>query len=118
MKIITDSRCTAYSSPGHPEKPERVSRTVVRLKTQTELPISWAESLPVDEATLERAHSKQHIARVTTAVANFDGDTPVYPDIFEHARRSVGGALQAMHSAREGECAFSLLRPPGHHATR
>src|SRR5438309_8667043 len=118
MKIITDSRCTAYSSPAHPEKPARVSRTVERLKNQTELTLSWAEPLPVDEATLERAHSKGHIARVTAAVSDFDGDTPGYPDIFEHARRSVGGALQAMRSARKGELAFSLLRPPGHHATR
>src|SRR6266487_3745604 len=118
MKIITDSRCTAYSSPAHPEKPERISRTVARLKDQTKLPISWAEPLPVDEAIIERAHSKEHIARVTAAAADFDGDTPGYPDIFEHARRSVGGALQAMRSALKGECAFSLLRPPGHHATR
>src|SRR5712671_3615664 len=118
MKIITDRRCTAYSSAAHPEKPARVSRTVERLKAQTDLPISWAEPLPVDEAIIERAHSKEHIARVTTAVADFDGDTPAHPDIFEHARRSVGGALQAMHSARRGELAFSLLRPPGHHATR
>src|SRR3989449_1649671 len=114
MKIITDSRCTAYSSPTHPEKPARVSRTVERLKEQTDLPVSWAEPLPVDEAVIERAHSKEHIARVTAAVANFDGDTPVHPDIFEHARRSVGGALQAMRFARKGELAFSLLRPPGH----
>jgi acetoin utilization deacetylase AcuC-like enzyme len=118
MKIITDSRCTAYSSPTHPEKPARVSRTVERLKDQTELPISWTEPLPVDEAVLERAHSKAHIARVKAAVADFDGDTPGYPDIFEHARRSVGGALKAMRSALKGELAFSLLRPPGHHATR
>jgi len=118
MKIITDSRCTAYSSPAHPEKPARVSRTVERLKEQTELTISWAEPLPVDEAVIERAHSKGHIARVTAAVSDFDGDTPGYPDIFEHARRSVGGALQAMRSAQKGELAFSLLRPPGHHATR
>src|SRR6266568_7374343 len=94
MKIITDSRCTAYSSPAHPEKPARVSRTVERLKAQTELPISWAEPLPVDEAIIERAHSKEHIARVTTAVADFDGDTPAHPDIFEHARRSVGAGCK------------------------
>ena len=118
MKIITDSRCTAYSSPAHPEKPARVSRTVERLKDQTELPISWVEPLAVDDAIIERAHSKGHIARVTAAVSDFDGDTPGYPDIFEHAGRSVGGALQAMRSALKGEWAFSLLRPPGHHATR
>src|SRR6185503_17309091 len=118
MKIITDSRCTAYSSPGHPEKPERVSRTAARLKEQTELSIAWAEPLPVEASILERAHSKEHITRVTGAVADFDGDTPAHAGIFEHARRSVGGALQAMRSALNGELSFSLLRPPGHHATR
>ncbi len=116
MKIITDSRCTAYSSPGHPEKPARVSRTVDRLKEQAELAVAWAEPLPVESATIERAHSKEHIARLSAAVADFDGDTPAHPDIFEHARRSVGGALQALRSARQGELAFSLLRPPGNHA--
>src|SRR5262245_61426009 len=80
MKIITDSRCTAYSSPAHPEKPARVSRTVERLKNQTELPIDWAEPLPVEEAVIERAHSKAHVARITAATADFDGDTPAHPD--------------------------------------
>ena len=119
MKIITDSRCTAYSSRGHPERPERISRTVERLKSQTELTVSWGEPLlAVDEEIIERAHSQTHIARVKSATADFDGDTPAHPDIFAHARRSVGGALHALKAARDGELAFSLLRPPGHHATR
>ena len=118
MKIITDSRCTTYSSPGHPEKPARVSSTVERLKEQTDLKISWAEPLPVSEGILERAHTKEHIARVKSAVSDFDGDTPAHPGIFEHARRSVGGALHGLKLARGGETAFSLMRPPGHHATR
>ena len=118
MTIITDSRCTAYSSPGHPERPARVSRTVERLKTRNELKITWTDPLTADEKIIERAHSREHIALVRAAAADFDGDTPAHPDIFEHARRSVGGALQALKSARAGETAFSLLRPPGHHATR
>ena len=118
MKAITDSRCTAYSSPGHPERPARVSRTVERLKNQSDVKITWVEPLAVDEEVIERAHSKEHITRVKAAAHDFDGDTPTHPDIFEHARRSVGGALQALKSARAGEIAFSLLRPPGHHATR
>jgi len=118
MKIITDERCTGYSSPGHPERPARISKTLEKLRSQKELPITWAEPLPVADATLLRAHSEQHIARVKAAAEDFDGDTAAHPNIFEHACRSVGGALQALAAARAGEPAFNLLRPPGHHATR
>jgi acetoin utilization deacetylase AcuC-like enzyme len=118
MKIITDERCTGYSSPGHPERPARVAKTLERLRSQKEISITWAEPLPVDDEIIERAHSKQHIARIKKATSDFDGDTPAHPDIFEHACRSVGGALQALKAARKGETVFSLLRPPGHHAMR
>ncbi len=58
------------------------------------------------------------IRHVDTATEPFDADTPNHPKIGEHARRSVGGAIKAMQLAREGKAAFSLLRPPGHHATK
>jgi len=41
-----------------------------------------------------------------------------FPNIAERARASVGAGLQALKAARGGELAFSLMRPPGHHATR
>ena len=66
---------------------------------------------------LLRAHTAQHLERLQQPV-DFDADTPAYPGIAEHARRSVGGALLALRSARAGEAAFSLMRPPGHHATQ
>lgn len=118
MKIITDERCTAYASPGHPERPARIRLTLERLRGQTDLAVTWGEPLPVEEATLLRAHSPPHVAAVKRAAHDFDADTPAHPDIFEHAKRSVGAALRAMEVARQGEGAFSLIRPPGHHATR
>src|SRR5438093_206910 len=118
MKIITDERCTGYHAAGHPERPQRISRTLEVLRRQTELPIVWAEPLAVADEVILRAHSKEHLARVKAAPADFDGDTPTHPNLLEHCRRSIGGALHALASARKGEMAFSLLRPPGHHATK
>ena len=117
MKIITDERCISYTRSGHPECPSRISRTLERLRGQTELTVDWADPLPVDEAVILRAHSAQMGAQLESG-EDFDNDTPFYPGIAEHARRSVGGALAALAAARAGEMAFSLLRPPGHHATR
>jgi acetoin utilization deacetylase AcuC-like enzyme len=118
MKVITDERCTTYVSPGHPERPARISKTVEKLRGQKELPVTWLEPVPVEDAAILRAHTPEHLAKLKAAAADFDGDTPAYKDIFDHARRSAGAAIHAMRLARKGELAFSLIRPPGHHATR
>ncbi len=117
MKIITDPRCTEYSARGHPERPERISRTVAALKAQDKLKLTWSEPAPAADSSILLAHTAQHLEQIQKSL-DFDADTPAYPGIAEHARRSAGGALQALESAMAGEVAFSLMRPPGHHATR
>jgi len=117
MKIITDERCSSYGQPGHPERPERITMTVERLRSQTELPIVWSKPGPSDEAAMLRAHTADHVARLSEP-EDFDADTPYFPKIAEYARASVGAALEALKAARAGEAVFSLMRPPGHHATR
>jgi acetoin utilization deacetylase AcuC-like enzyme len=118
VKIITDERCTAYHAPGHPERPQRVAKTLEKLRHQTELQLAWSVPLDFDDASILRAHSPEHFSHIRSALADFDADTPAHKDIFEHARRSVGGGLAALAAARAGEMPFTLLRPPGHHATR
>ena len=118
MKVITDERCIGYAAQGHPERPARVANTLTLLRTQAELPITWADPLPAEERAILRAHSEGHVFHVKDALADFDADTPAHHGIYEHACRSVGGAVHAMRAARAGEPVFSLLRPPGHHATR
>jgi acetoin utilization deacetylase AcuC-like enzyme len=117
MNIITDERCTTYRAPGHPERPERISRTVEKLKQQSAIKIKWSVPAQIEDSWVLRAHTKDHVARLT-APDDFDVDTPFFPKIDSLARTSVGGAVAAMEFARRNEFALSLLRPPGHHATR
>ncbi len=117
MKIVTDSRCTKYSHAGHPERPERIIRTAEKLRTQTELPVTWAKPTLAPEPLILRAHSPEHLARLK-GPDDFDMDTPFYSGIDQHARLSAGAAVDCMRSAVSGQGAFSLMRPPGHHATR
>jgi len=117
VKIITDERCAGYSSYGHPENPWRVTATIARLKQQKELPLAWVAPGKVSDEQILRAHSPELLARLEIP-EDFDGDTPFYENIIGYARASAAAALAALKTARNGESAFSLMRPPGHHATR
>jgi len=117
VKIITAERCTDYARTGHPENPRRVSATVELLKNQTALQVDWlAPGIAGDEQIL-RAHTPAMLARLGTP-EDFDADTPFFDGISGHARDSVAAALDAAKLARASETVFSLMRPPGHHATR
>lgn len=117
MKIISDDRCTGYSHPGHPERPERISATAQKLRSQKELELSWAAPGTVEDSVLLRAHTPEHLARLSRQ-SDFDEDTPFFPGIGALARASAGAAVEALRAARAGEAVFSLMRPPGHHATQ
>ena len=117
MTIFYDPHCLEYSSPGHPERPDRIARTAPLIKDRHS-EWAWREPVPATDDELLRAHSHQHIERVATPQQDFDPDTPYYPNIEMYARRSAGAAIETVRTALHGESAFSLMRPPGHHATR
>jgi acetoin utilization deacetylase AcuC-like enzyme len=117
MTIFYDPSCLEYSRPGHPERPERVARTAPLLK-ERHSEWEWREPVPATDNEILRAHSHQHIERVATSRQDFDADTPFYANIEAYARHSAGAAIEAARAALRGQPAFSLMRPPGHHATR
>lgn len=67
---------------------------------------------------LLRAHKPAHLDRIKAATHDFDTDTPAYAGIHEHAARAAGAAVEVTRAAMNGQPAFSLMRPPGHHAMR
>jgi acetoin utilization deacetylase AcuC-like enzyme len=117
MKIITDEKCTGYARAGHPERPQRIADTVEHLNSQTELPLTWVAPTSASDGQILRAHAPEVLARLKIP-RDFDADTPFFENISVYARASVAAALDAMKAARVGESIFSLMRPPGHHATR
>lgn len=117
LPVFFDKRCIEYSAPGHPERPQRIIGTQTLLESQTDVPLEWISPVEISDERIRLAHTDEHLRNLTTATEDFDADTPAYEGIERHARRSAGAALGAMEKALEVGKAFSLMRPPGHHAT-
>lgn len=117
MLIFHDPRSAEYQRPGHVERPERVTRSVSLLR-ERHPDWEWRGPKIADESTLLRAHTAEHLVAVRAAREDFDADCPAYPNIYEHAARATGAAVDVARMALAGERSFSLMRPPGHHALR
>ena len=95
----------------------RITRSVPVLKDRHRDWV-WREPGPAIDEELLRAHPQEHLARIASPAGAFDADTPAYQKIDFYARQSTGAALEAARAALRGERTFSLMRPPGHHATK
>lgn len=121
MLLLHDPRCADYGSSMRPEQPARVTRSAAHLR-RAHPDWTWREpsANPADlEAFILLAHTPAHLERLVVP-RDFDADTPFFPQIADHARRAVAAALAAARHALASpsrEPVFSLMRPPGHHAT-
>jgi len=115
MKIFYSPKCLGYSQPGHPESPVRVSAAHNYLK---EKGYESAEPNLCTDDDILLAHTPALLNSVRKE--NFlDFDTPAFTGIFDIAKLAAGSAIDAaMHCLNTEEKAFSLMRPPGHHAAR
>lgn len=114
MRIVFSERCLQYEVPGHPESPKRVERTYRYLLQKG---FDFVEPQPLRDEDILRVHSQTLLNGIKDG-GFYDPDTPYIPGIYLYAALSAGGAIKAMEIAISGEFAFSLMRPPGHHATR
>ena len=122
MLILHDPACATYAVPGHVEAPFRVLKTAEHLLARHP---QWNFAEPgtdtemlEDDKPLLRAHTAKHLALLRNPKGDFDADCPATPDIDLHARRAAYAAIRAAEQALDGDKVFSLMRPPGHHATR
>ncbi len=114
MVILYSPRCLDYAAAGHPENPERVRAAVAQLQKEFH---TWVVPTACTDEDILRVHTREQLEAVRSGGFD-DVDTPFFPDIFEIAKLSAGAAINAAEHALAGRPAFSLMRPPGHHAER
>jgi len=115
LKIISTPKVGKYDIPGHPEHPQRVLRSLEHLKSILPHGI-FHEPKPVELELIHAVHHKAMIELVEKE-GYFDPDTPGGAGVWESSLLAVGAAVEAAGDALKGQKVFSLMRPPGHHAT-
>ncbi len=108
----------------HPENPDRLREIIKNLEDQglkdKAIPIK-ARQVEIKELSL--IHSQDHIERVRKACSQsafLDPDTYTSSGSWRAALLAAGGLIEAVNAVvnNKVEVVASLIRPPGHHATR
>lgn len=115
MKIVFSEKCLEYNFPGHPESSSRVKNVYDFLKQKNIF--EFIEPLPASEEDVLKTHNPELIEKIKKG-GFLDADTFNAEKMFDYALLSVGAAVKAQELAFENGSAFSLMRPPGHHAQK
>ena len=102
MKIIYSTKYEDCYHTNPVENPDRVRLPAIELK---EAGYEFVEPTAASDEDVARVHGKEHIERVK------------HRGLYEAATLAAGGAIAAAELALNGEPAFALIRPPGHHAS-
>jgi acetoin utilization deacetylase AcuC-like enzyme len=113
------------TGPQHPERAERlmVAKAALEEASYAEF-LQWHQPGPAPAIWIEGIHSseyRQFIEESCLRGTHFVdmGDTVICEDSYRAALLSAGAAIEAVDSVLSDKCeaAFSLTRPPGHHAS-
>ncbi|MGL4974227.1 MAG: histone deacetylase family protein [Bosea sp. (in: a-proteobacteria)] len=124
--LLSHAACLDHDvGRGHPERPDRI-RAIEAALAGPEFAALLREDAPLgtpDQAL--SCHTPAHVAGIVAAspsegLAQLDADTAMTPGTLAAALHAVGGAVAAVDAvvARRATNAFSMTRPPGHHAER
>lgn len=124
MAIIFSEKCLEYDfgkinyvNKEHPEKPSRIGSA---YKILLESMYKFSTPKKADERDLLLVHSKKHVENIRKGREGtfYDEDTPFIRGIYGYSSLAAGAAIQASEIALKNGKSFSLMRPPGHHASR
>jgi acetoin utilization deacetylase AcuC-like enzyme len=123
--LFWSDRFLGHDTGDHPEHPGRAAAVRAELLRQGLFARRAPTTVtPVADDALAAVHDPRYLARLEAFAAAgggwIDDDTCLAADSLEVARLSAGAAVAAVDAVLGGIAprAFSLGRPPGHHATR
>ncbi len=106
MKIVFHERYSNFSYSTDPAASEgRLDGIMSLMRSKPEL-YEIITPNTASEADILRAHGRSHLERIKTD-----------PLLYELAALAAGGAIMAAETAYDGDPAFAVIRPPGHHAS-
>ena len=121
--ITTNSYMGHQTGQGHPERADRVSVVIEKLKENKKL--TWKIPLKFDTKYLKITHKSEYIEEVEKSFPKnglhfLDGDTIVSPGSRQASLDAVASILTAIDSVQNKEFknVFCPVRPPGHHAEK
>ena len=123
--ITTNTYLNHDTGRGHPERADRVTVIIDRLKKIKSKNLIWKKPKKFDYKYLELTHDKNYLDSVKESFPknglNFlDGDTIVSPGSKDATRDAVNSILTAIDGVMKKDIdnAFCAVRPPGHHAEK
>ena len=123
ISLVHSSQYSKHQTENHPENPERLEVLMNSLRKEGLLEkIDVHQPSPANEEDILRVHTPEHSRNLKIFTENgggyLDFDTYASPQSYEIAKLAAGGAIKASELIlEEYDFAYSLARPPGHHAT-
>ena len=126
MKVgyVYDPIYLKHDTGQHVENAGRLEAIISHLEEtglKQQLTLIEPRAATIEEISL--VHHDQYISHIQDVAQRgggwLDADTVMSPDSYEVALYAAGGVIRAAEAVMDGEVgsAFTLVRPPGHHAT-
>ena len=124
-KLITSGGCLEHlTTPGHPERPERLAAVLNHLrKTGMAADLDVQEAGEAHREDIVRVHGAGYLDALErlspeSGLVRLDPDTPMSPGSLRAAKLAAGAAVSGVDDVLEGAAGrvFCAVRPPGHHA--